>query len=135
MEFEPRVGPGRQVIQGYRPGGFTVAGVRHQGSMLVFPDRSVAWPVTSPKELDAATLEPVKGADPAVEILVIGTGDRFVPIAPALRELVRGWGIVIEAAATPAACRTYNLLLSEDRRVAAALIALPPEARSETGRP
>ncbi len=49
----------------------------------------------------------------------------FALLPPALRQAVRAWGPVVEAMATPAACRTYNLLLAEGRRVAAALIALP----------
>lgn len=125
MEIEPRIPQGRQVIQGYRPGGFTVAGVRHQGSILVLPDRALPWAVTEPAGIDAAGLEPVRLAQPPFDILVIGTGATFTLIGPELRSLVRGWGAVIEVAATPAACRTYNLLLSEERRVAAALIALP----------
>ena len=127
MEIEPRVMPGRQVVQAYRPGGFTIAGQRLQGSVLVFPDRVAAWDVTALADLDAAALELVRAADPRVDILVIGTGPTFALVPPALRQEVRGWGVVIETAATPAACRTYNLLLSEERRVAAALIALPPE--------
>jgi uncharacterized protein len=63
--------------------------------------------------------------EPAPEILVVGTGAEFVLPPPALRQAVRAWGPVIEAMTTPAGCRTFNLLVAEGRRVAAALIALP----------
>jgi uncharacterized protein len=116
--------PDLRVVQGYRPGGFTVSGVRHQGSVLVFPDRVLPWS----GEVDAAGLEAVRAALPVPDILVVGTGSGFVPVPPALRQAVRAWGPVVEAMATPAACRTYNVLLAEGRRVAAALVALPPAA-------
>ncbi|MFO1050564.1 MAG: Mth938-like domain-containing protein, partial [Geminicoccaceae bacterium] len=57
-------------------------------------------------------------------ILVVGCGAKFVILSPALHQSVRAWGPVVEAMATPAACRTYNILLAEGRRVAAALIAI-----------
>ena len=51
-------------------------------------------------------------------------------VPPALRQAVRAWGPVVEPMATPSACRTYNVLLAEGRRVAAALLALPPSTPS-----
>ncbi|MGH6796969.1 MAG: MTH938/NDUFAF3 family protein, partial [Roseiarcus sp.] len=59
-----------------------------------------------------------------VEILLLGCGPRMAPVPPALRQGLRVAGIVVDAMDTGAACRTYNVLLSEDRRVAAALLAL-----------
>jgi uncharacterized protein len=118
----PKVAPDRQLVQAYAEGGFTVSGARHAGSILVFPDRVLAWPVRGMAELTLASLEPIRG--PAPDILVVGTGATFSLFPPALREAVRGWGSVVEVMATPAACRTYNLLLAEERRVAAALMAL-----------
>ena len=119
----PRLAGDRQLVQGYRGGGFTVSGVRHQGSLLILPDRVLAWPVTSLAELTEASLAPLR--DGAPDILVIGTGATFGLIGPELRAAVRAWGPVVEAMTTAAACRTYNILLAEERRVAAALIALP----------
>jgi uncharacterized protein len=69
----------------------------------------------------------VRAARPVPDILVVGTGATFALFPPELRQAVRAWGVVVEAMATPAACRTYNVLLAEERRVAAALIALPGE--------
>ena len=60
-----------------------------------------------------------------VEILLLGCGPRMAPVPRPLRETLRAAGIVIEAMDTGAACRTYNVLMSEGRRVAAALIAVP----------
>jgi uncharacterized protein len=124
MEVRP-IGPaGPQLIQGYDEGGFRIAGIRHPGSVLVLPEQTLAWPVSAPEEVTAESLAPVRTADPAIEILVLGCGARFVPVPAQLRAALKADGIVVEAMATGSACRTYNLLLAENRRVAAALIAL-----------
>ncbi len=114
----------RQLIRGYREGGFTVAGVRHAGSVLVLPERTLAWEVTEMGDVRMASLAPILEAEPAVEILVLGAGARFAMISSELRAALRTHGVRVEAMDTRAACRTFNLLLAEDRRVAAALIAL-----------
>jgi len=124
LDITPAVPAGRQLIEGYGPGGFRIAGVQHAGSVLVLPERTLGWPVGAPDGITAASLAPITAAEPRVELLIIGLGPRFGPIAAELRAALRGQGISIEAMATDAACRTYNVLLTEDRRVAAALIAL-----------
>lgn len=122
MDITPRLGPDRQLIQAYGGGGFRISQVRYEGGVLVFPDRVLPWPLRGVGELDAESLAPLQGA--GVELLLIGCGRAAAPIPPALRQVVRAWGAVIEAMDTGAACRTYNVLLSEERRVAAALIAV-----------
>ena len=125
MDITPAVPAGRQLIESYRPGGFRIAGVQHEGSVLVLPERTLRWPVAAPAEITVASLAPITAAAPPVDLLILGLGPRFGLVAPELRAALRGQGIAIEAMATDAACRTYNVLLTEDRRVAAALIALP----------
>jgi uncharacterized protein len=122
---KPPLPPGLQLIQAYRPGGFTVSGVRYAGSILVLPERVLPWTVADPEALDEAAFAPLRAVEPGLDILVVGTGAGFVLLPTALRQAVRAWGPVVESMATPAGCRTYNVLLSEGRRVAAALIALP----------
>jgi uncharacterized protein len=124
MDVKPVAPAGRQLIQAYREGGFTVAGVRHRGSVLVLPDRTLAWPVRELGSISIESVAPITDAQPSVELLVLGCGQRFSPVPPGLRDALRARGIALEAMATPAACRTYNVLLAEDRRVAAALIAI-----------
>jgi uncharacterized protein len=124
MEVTPVVAAGRQLIQAYREGGFTVAGIRHEGSLLVMPERTLAWRVDTLAAISLDSMTPITQADPAVEILILGCGASFALAPPQLRDALRAHGIVVEAMATPAACRTYNVLLAEDRRVAAALIAV-----------
>ena len=124
MDITPAVPAGRQLIESYRPGGFRIAGVQHAGSVLVLPERTLGWPIGAPDEITAASLASITAAEPPVELLIIGLGPRFGLIAAELRTALRAHGISVEAMATDAACRTYNVLLTEDRRVAAALIAL-----------
>ena len=120
MELTPVVLSGRQVIERYGPTGFRVSGRVYLGPVLVFADLTVAW------EAAAMTVEGLDsvGEHGGVELLLLGLGRRMIPVAQALRAALKEKGIAVEAMDTGAACRTYNLLLAEDRRVAAAL--LPP---------
>ena len=120
MELTPLVQPGRQVIERYGPAGFRVSGVIFLGPVLVFADRTAGWEAAA---MTTVSLAPVIEHG-GVELLLIGLGRRMVPVAAALRASLKLKGIAVEAMDTGAACRTYNLLLAEDRRVAAAL--LPP---------
>jgi len=124
MDITPYVAPERQLIQGYGDGGFRISGVRHEGSVLVFPDRTLAWPVAAFADLRADDLAPIREAGQAVEVLLLGCGPKQVLLPSALRAELRAAGIVVDVMDTGAACRTYNVLLSEDRLVAAALIAV-----------
>ncbi|WP_142850644.1 Mth938-like domain-containing protein [Telmatospirillum sp. J64-1] len=124
MDITPVVPGDRQLIQGYGEGGFRISGVRHEGSVLVHPFATLAWPVSGMEEVSAESLMPLRDAEPRIEILLIGCGERTAMLPRALRESFRSVGIVIEGMDTGAACRTYNVLLSEERRVAAALLAI-----------
>ena len=126
MEFELlRAPPDRRHIDRYGPGTFLVSGVRFVGSILVFAERCEPWPVRCVADIDDAALGPVLEAEPVVDLLLLGTGAAFTPPPSAVRAALRAAGIALEPMPTPAACRTFNLLLAEGRRVAAALVALP----------
>lgn len=115
----------RKIINAYGDGGFRVAGVRHQGSLLVFTDRVQAWPVDIAAAVTADSLAPVVcDVAGATTVLVVGCGPAFAPPTPGLAASLREAGILLEWMDTGAACRTFNVLLSEDRDVAAALIAV-----------
>jgi uncharacterized protein len=111
---------GRQVIERYGAHGFRVSGAVFAGPVLVLPERTLTW---EPAELSVEGLAPIV-AHGAVEIVLVGLGRRGALVAPALRAALKSRGIGIEAMDTGAACRTYNLLLAEDRRVAAALLPM-----------
>lgn len=115
----PRTGP--QVIEGYGDGRFRVSGAVHEGSVVVFRERTVAWPVEA-ITVDAFDL--VVGADATTEILIVGCGAEFGPPPEGLAQALRAHGIALEWMDTGAACRTYNVLVGDDRAVTAALIAV-----------
>lgn len=127
MDITPAVPVGSQVIQGYGPGLFRIAGVVHTSSVLVLPDRTLAWDVTGFADISLGGFEPLLAKGISVDLLLLGCGAGMRLPPPDLRSALREHGIVLEPMDTGAACRTFNILLTEDRQVAAALIALPPE--------
>jgi uncharacterized protein len=120
MELSAVSPAGRQIIERYAASGFRVSGVVYQGPVLVFPDRTIQWPEAA---LTAESLAPVIEHG-GIELLLLGVGRRIVPVGASLRASLKAGGVALEVMDTGAACRTYNVLLAEDRRVAAAL--LPP---------
>ncbi len=124
MDLTPRIPQGRQIVQSYGDGGFRVSGALHTGSLLVFPERVVAWPVAGIADVTEADFALVIAAEPRVDVLLVGCGRRMALLPAALRARLRAAGIVPDVMDTGAACRTYNVLMAEERRVAAALIAV-----------
>lgn len=114
---------GQQLVNSYGDGGFRISGVRHEGSILIFPNETKPWSVDSIADLTAESLQPIMDAEPAVEILLIGCGSNMAFIEESVRKALRDKGISIDSMDSGAAVRTYNVLLLEGRRVAAALIA------------
>ena len=96
----------------------------HRGSILIVPSGVFAWPISDAELLDAELLSRVIVESDNVDILLLGTGINLVPPPESLRQLLRAKNIVIDAMTTGAAARTYNVLLAEERCVAAALIAV-----------
>ena len=124
MDITPLVPKDRPLIHGYGDGGFTIRGVRWEGSILILPDRVVSWPVQTMDQFTLESLAPVLGFDPVPEFLVLGCGPQLVQVAPQLRMSIRSAGLVVEPMDTGAACRTWNVVLTEGRNAAAALIAV-----------
>jgi uncharacterized protein len=112
------------LIQAYGNGGFRIAGNLHEGSLVVLPTRIEPWPATVMADVTPESLRIVTDAEPRVELLLIGCGPRIAPLPAELRRVLRAAGIAVEPMDTGAACRTYNVLVAEGRRVAAALIAI-----------
>lgn len=121
LVHQPPVG-GLQLVQSYGEGGFRVSGRRYQGSILVLPDKTETWPIEAMADLSLRSLTPIMEAEPAVELLIIGCGPTFALAPVTLREVLKSKKIGVETMDTGAACRTYNVLAGEGRRVAAALI-------------
>jgi uncharacterized protein len=117
--------PGRHKIESYGDGGFRFADMSHRGSILALPSGIYAASTVKAEEIDESALALLfPSSKEGVEYLIIGTGERLLPMPSQLRAKLRGAGIACETMATGAAVRTYNLLIDEDRRVAALLIAV-----------
>ncbi len=107
---------GRIKLDAYGDGGFRVSGHFHLSSMLLTPTGPKPW---RPCALDDVTIDdfaPLMAERDGFEVIMFGTGARFAPPAKA--------NLLVEFMDTGAACRTFNVLLAENRRVAAALLAI-----------
>jgi uncharacterized protein len=123
MDVTPLIPEGRQIIQGYGPKGFKVSGVSFEGPIIVSPMQTQEWNApeafSALQESDFSAIE----ADAAnIDVLLLGCGARGEFFPPELRAALRAKGLVVETMDTGAACRTYNVLMAEGRRVAAALM-------------
>src|SRR5262249_14688104 len=117
----PRSAP----IDAYGKGGFAFAGMSYRGSLMCLPDAIWAWDVTTPEQIDRYSLERVFSVASSIDTLIVGSGTEvWVPPAD-LREALRRIHVVLDAMQTGPAIRTYNVMIGERRRVAAALIAVP----------
>ena len=102
-------------INGYGPGFFRVGGKVHQGGVLILPGGIASWD-------GYADLAAVLEQADAIDVLLVGTGAEIAHIPEQMRETVEAAGVGIEVMASPPACRTFNVLLSEGRRIGAALL-------------
>jgi uncharacterized protein len=110
-------------IRAYRDGEITINDKVIAQSVVITPDSIRLWEPRSIDELTAVHIDRLFELDP--EIVIIGTGRqlRFPQLALTAALQVRGIGV--EVMAHDAACRTFNILLAEDRRVVAALMMNP----------
>lgn len=125
MDITPLVPKGRQLIQSYGDNGFRISGTRYEGSVWILPEQTIAWPVNAISEVSPDSLKELLNlAAQHVRILLIGTGKSMLPLPAAWRTMAREADVALEAMDTGAACRTYNVLLTQETSVAAALIAV-----------
>jgi uncharacterized protein len=117
--------PGRTPIAGYGRGLFRIGGIEHRGSLMILPRGVFDWPVADAAALTEEALAPILREGGTVAFLLLGTGAAQIFPDRSLREAFAKAGIALEAMDTGAACRTYNVLMSEERVFAAALIAMP----------
>ena len=107
-------------ITGYGEGYVTVNGRRHESSLIVLPGEVLPWGATG---FDALTPEHFSSLkDLRAEILLLGTGPKQRFPHPRLTAPLAAAGIGVEVMDLKAACRTYNILVAEERKVAAALL-------------
>jgi uncharacterized protein len=115
--------PGRAAIEGYGSGGFRFAGMSHRGSIMLLPSGIWAWEPRNVTEIDVASLARPLAEAAEIDLMFIGTGRDPWRLPDDLQQRLHDAGIHFDTMPTAAAASTYNVLLSEGRRVAAALIA------------
>jgi uncharacterized protein len=116
--------PGRAPIDAYGNGGFRFADMSHRGSILCLPSGIHGWEPADPGALAIGDFVRVLAEAAQIEILLVGTGVEIRRLDPALRDALKAARISADPMSTGAAVRTYNVLLAEDRAVAAALVAV-----------
>ena len=102
-------------IDGYGPGFFRVAGKVIEGAALIHPKGAQGWGGYD-------DVQDIVAMADQLDVLIVGTGAEIANVPPAFRDALQEAGIGVELMASPPACRTYNVLLSEGRRIAAALL-------------
>jgi len=102
-------------VEGYGPGFFRVGGKVVEGAVMLLPSGIAPWGGMDDRD-------PLLAAAPEIDVLFVGTGDEIAPIPAGLRDALEAAGVGVETMASPTACRSYNVLLSEGRRVGAALL-------------
>jgi uncharacterized protein len=123
MEFREAHYPGRAPIDAYGNGGFRFADMSHRGAVQFLPSGIYGWNVEDGRDaLSVSSFGRVLEEADGIEVLLIGTGTDLLPIPPALRDALREKSIRADSMSTGAAVRTFNVLLGENRAVAAALL-------------
>lgn len=118
QDIMPPVGADAKVIQSYGAESFRIGNAVYDASVLVTPTEVFSWS----GELTREALEPILNSDPMPEVILIGTGARHTMLNPPLRAALKARELGVDTMDTGAACRTFNILLGEGRRVAAALM-------------
>ena len=116
--------PGRAPVDAYGNGGFRFADMSHRGSILALPSGIHGWNAARFEDIDLESLTRVMDEAADIEVLLVGCGPDLRVLPRKTRDALKEAGIVTEAMATGAAVRTYNVLMAEERAVAAALIAV-----------
>lgn len=116
--------PGRHGLDAVGGGGFRFADMSHRGSIMILPSGIHAWSMTAVSDLIPSSFDLLFKEAQSIDFFIIGTGEQLVRLDEALTWRFHEFGFQFDVMSTLAAARTYNVLVAEQRRVAAALIAL-----------
>jgi uncharacterized protein len=116
--------PVRAPLDAYGNGGFRFAEMSHRGSILCLPSGIWSWKPETPGDIELSSFSKAIEEAAEIEVFLIGTGDEHVHFDPVLLQQLRDAGLRVDVMATGPAARTYNVLLGDQRKVAAALIAV-----------
>ena len=125
MDVTPLIRQDQQVIQSYAGGKFKVSNEVYEGAILVMEDKTELWDVaviTDVKDLTPDHFKPlIENAD-AIDVVLLGSGAVMAFMPKDLKTALKEAGLSVDIMDTGAACRTYNVLMAEGRRVACALL-------------
>lgn len=121
MDVTPLVSKGRQLIESYGDGAFKISGVVYTAPVIVFPESCFSPDYFEADESNFRLLREVFQTSYSPSVLLYGTGKNTSLIPEIEKEFVRQQNCVLDIMNTGAACRTFNVLCAEDRRVAAVL--------------
>ncbi|MEP0235211.1 MTH938/NDUFAF3 family protein [Roseibium sp.] len=124
MEIRDAHFPGRAPLDAYGGGGFRFAGMSHLGSILCVPSGIHGWSPVSFADLDISAFQRCFDEQQDIEVVLVGTGTDLRPLSADLKQAFRDAGMMVDSMSTGAAVRTFNVMLSEERAVAAALLAV-----------
>jgi len=122
MDITPLISKDLNIIQSYKSGQFEVSSKQFTTPIIVLPKHILEWDVSDVYNITEADFDQILDNRQDIDILLFGGGNKQQFPEPELRNILQQNRIAIEAMDTGAACRTYNLLLAEGRKIAAALI-------------
>lgn len=124
MDVTPLIPEGRQIIQSYGAGGFKVSGEKYQTGLIVTPEKTTSWVNKSADELSMDDFKILISNSSQYDVFLLGTGQMSAFPPKELLQQLRKENVNPDIMDTGAACRTYNVLMAEGRRVAALLLPL-----------
>lgn len=128
MDVTPLIKHGQQIIQSYAGGIFRVSGKVYSSSIIVMPEDTIEWACTVDDDgagflsLPEDSFEGLLARAADIDVVLLGTGKTMKFLNPDLKNTLKNKGVSVDPMDTGAACRTYNVLMAEGRRVAAALL-------------
>ena len=122
MDITPHIRESRVIIDGYGDGGFRVNGERRDGALIVLEDHAVSIPASNLQNLTLEMLQPLFDAADQLDVVIFGMGERMEFIPAEIQKKLTSLNVGSDPMDTGAACRCFNVLVTEDRRAAAVLL-------------
>jgi uncharacterized protein len=125
MDITPLIGAGQQVIQSYSGGRFKISGRHYDSAVIVLASEVITWKLPDGADFKSLTVEdfqPLIAIASELDVVLWGCGDTIDILPLATKRALKAAGLNVDVMDTGAACRTYNVLMAEGRRIAAALM-------------
>lgn len=131
MDVTPLVKAGSRIIQSYAGGVFKISGEVYQGGVIVREDSVESWGISgSVRDFTLEDFQPLIDLSADVDVVLLGCGDRIEFLSAPMKTALKAKGLHVDVMDSGAACRTYNVLMAEGRRVVAALVPTTPKPQT-----